>query len=185
MGRDDKKRENAHQGNGRISRRRFLGTSSKFMIYTSPVLTTLLTADKAAAYSVDPYFTVEARSAVTGTFTGMPAKGTSGAASTSTWTMQPVRDESAVVSYQQYFIGITGSGYYMPTQSIQVIITWTLATGGGGDVFRWGPGPDAGSTQTVTVPVGGGTLGVGGTIVDSGANNWPHIEVEIGRAHEI
>jgi len=180
MGQDEQRDHETGKSAGQFTRRRFMGTSGKFLIYTSPVLTTLLTADKAAAYSVDPYFTVEARNAVTGTFTGMPAQGSPGAASTKTWTMQPVVDDFSVVSYQQYFIGIGGSGIQAITQSIQVIITWTLATGGAFDGFVWGPGPITGSTQTVTVPVGGGTLGIGGTIVDSVAAPWPTINVDPG-----
>ncbi len=178
MGHDEKKADEASQGHGQFTRRRFMGTSGKFLIYTSPVLTTLLTADKAAAYSVDPYFTVEARNALTGTFTGMPAHGSPGEEATRTWTMQPVIDDFAAVSYQQYFIGVEGSGVYAITQSIEVKITWTLATGVVGDGFVWGPGPITGSNQTVTLPVGGGTLGTGGSLVDSGGPPWPTIYVD-------
>jgi hypothetical protein len=175
---DSEDRQDKGSTGGQLTRRRFLGTSGKFLVYTSPVLTTLLTADRALAVSVDPYFVVEARTAVSGTFAGMPAYGTSNAASTSTWTMQPALEDFAVVSYQQYFIGINGSGPYMPTQSISVKITWTRLSDGSFDLFRWGPGPVSGSNQTVTVPVGGGTLGIGGSIVDSVADPWPTVLVE-------
>jgi hypothetical protein len=180
MDRDDKRNQDSTADDGRITRRRFLGTSGKFLVYTSPVLTTLLTADKALAVSEDPYFVVEARNEVTGTFNGMPARGEPGAESTSTWSMNPLVDDFAVVSYQQYYIGIEGSGTYMPTTAIQVMITWTLTSGGAFDGFVWGPGVITGANQTVTVPVGGGTLGIGGSIVDSVAVPWPTINVDPG-----
>ncbi len=165
---------------GHLTRRGFLGASGRFLVYTSPVLTTLLTADRARAMSVDPYFTVEARVPITGTFAGMPAHGSSGVAATRTWLMQPVFGDYAVVSYQQYFITIDGSGANMVTQPIQVKITWSRTSALTADLFQWGPGPITGSTQTVTVPVGGGTLGIGGSIVDSVVDPWPTIWAKNG-----
>jgi hypothetical protein len=178
MDREKKQGHESSADDSRLSRRQFLDTSGKFLIYTSPVLTTLLTADKALAVSEDPYFVVEARTELQGTFAGMPAKGTSGAASTATWTMQPALNGTARVSYAQYYIGIEGSGKYMPTQTIQVMITWARATADTSR-FEWGPGSVLGDTTTVNVPVGGGTLGVGGTILDSVESPWPWIDVDV------
>ena len=180
MGKDDQWKKDLIQDNGRITRRDFLEKSGKFIAYTSPVLTTLLTADKAFALSGDAYFEVQAQNPVTGTFTGMPAVGTPGATVTRTWQMNPVLDDFAIVQYQVYRVRIL-SAKRLPTFPVNVTITWARYSGGALDTFRWGPGPAAGSTQTISLPSGGGTLGVGGTIVDSGVgNNWPNIQVGLG-----
>jgi hypothetical protein len=174
MGNEEK--NDSESAPGQFDRRRFLTTSGKFLVYTSPVLTTLLTADKALAVSVTPYFVVEARGVTAGTFAGMPATGDTAADVTRQWTMNPALDDYATVAYQRYFVGIN-SVVFAVLDSVNVKITWTLLSGGVGEKFLWGPGPDAGSTQTVTVPSGGGTLGISGTIVDSGEVPWPTIIV--------
>jgi hypothetical protein len=95
---------------------------------------------------------------ISGGFTGFPATG-------STATVNMIANNVRYTTFSINFVGDVGS---LPPGGVPVTWTWTGVGGPGIPGNYWGqPGTDGGS-MTRNVPVGGGTVGHGGTVYDPG-----------------
>lgn len=75
------------------------------------------------------------------------------------------------VSYERYRIEFTGELNKLP-ESVNVTITWNKQDG---ISFYWGSDASQSGTLTVNVPRGGGTIGVDGSLIDTGGNVRPYV----------
>lgn len=100
--------------------------------------------------------------ASSGFFNGMPATG-----KTATWEMT---EEN--VGYWSYRIEFLGYTEILP-DNVDVTLTWTKDNSNN---FWWGNSTNSSDTVTISVPKTGGTIGLNGTVLDSGGNARPTVQ---------
>ena len=144
-----------------VSRRDFMVKGGKYALVTGAAMQVLFTSKRAMAQSGLALFEVGVEgSAPAGTFSGPSSTSPSGSWQGSTHHVQ----------YERYTIHFTGDTGHLPNT---FPVTVSLAPNGleqSGNHFYWYSNVSTGSYTFTNVPKTGGSLGVNGTIFDSGGS---------------
>jgi hypothetical protein len=111
----------------------------------------------------DVWFSVDCQHSVFSTFTGLPATGSAAALG--------MNDHTVI--YATYSINFVGNTATLPP-TVPVTVTWSDTFRNSG--FSWGPlGSGNNGTMTLDIPRTGGTIGSGGSVLDTNPENRPHV----------
>lgn len=145
---------------GKVTRRDFMVKGGKYALFTGTAMQVLLTSKRAMAQSGLAGFRVSVEGQIAGAFDR-----TTATSPQETWT-----GLSNNPQYSRYTISFTGDTSHLP-DPVSVTVTWSKEVEI--TAFNWDNTNQMNSSRTFSVPKAGGSIGYGGTVLDTNPSRIP------------